>query len=103
MPAPAWENLDDFLEPDEFALVAVIEFQDGSQREVVGVFDEPYLDAQLGEYNLDTSRPRLLGKEPDLAGVSRGDLVRLDGREFDVLTGPQSTGDGMAVLELAPA
>lgn len=103
MPAPAWENPDDFLDPDEFATAAVIQFLDGGQRDVVGIFDDPFLNAQLGEFEMDSSRPRLLCKEPDLAGVVAGDQVEIDAVTYEVLTGPQSTGDGFAVLELAKA
>ena len=101
MPSPAWENLDDFLNTDEFAVGAIIAFQAGGIRTVSGIFDDPYMNAGLGEYDMDSSRPRLLCKEPDLVGVDRGDQVTIDGTLYDVLTGPQSDGTGMAILALA--
>lgn len=111
MPAPAWENLDDFLDPDEFAVLAVVTFQDGSEaRQVTGIFDDPYLNAELGEFDMDTSKPRLLAKESDFVGVGRGDVLTITERNargivtktttYDVMTGAQSTGDGMALLAL---
>lgn len=99
MPSPSWENLDDFLSVDEFAVSAVIEDEDGGDiRQVTGIFDDPYLNAELGEYDMDTSKPRFLAKETELSGVRRGARVTIGAKIYDVLTGSQSTGDGMAVL-----
>lgn len=101
MPAPAWDDLDAFLDPDMFGVRATLALQDGTTRAVVGIYDDPYLNAQLGEYEADTSRPRFMCKEADLVGVTRGDTLTLDGKVFDVLTSPQPDGTGMALLELA--
>jgi hypothetical protein len=104
MRGPSWENLDDFLQTDDdggFANTAVIHFQTGGTRPVKAIFDDPYLDATIGEYVADTSRPRLNGKETDFAGVTRGDTVVVTGETFDILTNPQPDGTGWAVLELA--
>lgn len=101
MPKPAWDDLDAFLNTDEFAVAATVRLQDGGARLVRGIFDDPFLNAQLGEYELDTTRPRLLCKEADVIGVGRGDLVDIQGRTYDVLTTAQPDGTGMALLELA--
>ena len=101
MPATDWENLDEFLDIDEFAVTADITLQDGSTQSVRGVFDDPYLNAQIGEYELDTSRPRLTCKSIDVSQVQRGDEVTIEGETFDVLTFPQGDGEGMSVLDLA--
>lgn len=112
MPAPPWENLGDFLNTDEFAVSASIALQGGGTRAgIAGIFDEPYLNAELGEFDLDTSRPRFLCAESAVAGVQRYDTVTLTQRDasgavtwskvFDVVTDPQPTGDGMATLELS--
>lgn len=101
MPRLAWENLDVFLIADEFAVTVTLRLQSGVVRQFNAVFDDPYLNAELGEYDLDTSRPRLTCKESDVVGVSRGDEVEIDGTVYDVLTGPQPDGTGMAMLEMA--
>jgi len=102
MPAPSWENLDDFLDPADFAVEVVIQPQEGAARKpFTGIFDDAYLNAQLGEFDMDTNKPRVLCKETDLAAVRRGDNAVVDGKLYDVLSEPQSTGDGMALLILS--
>lgn len=101
MPRPAWEDLDTFLNADEFATTVTLRLQSGEVRQFNAVFDDPYLNAELGEYELDTNRPRLTCKESDVLGVTRGDVVEIDGKTYDVLTGPQPDGTGMAMLEMA--
>lgn len=101
MPTPAWDDLDAFVSTDDFAIAATVRLQDGGTRIVRGIFDDPYLNAQLGEYEMDTSRPRLTCKEADVIGVLRGDLVDIEGKTYDVLTSAQPDGTGMAVLDLA--
>lgn len=104
MPAPSWENLDDFLAVDDdggFATPAVLRFQDGSRKTVSVIFDEPYFNAQLGEYDADSSQPRITGKESDLVHVRRGDLVQVGGTTYEALTSYQPDGTGMAMVTLA--
>ena len=101
MPAPAWEDLDVFLNVDEFATTATIHFQDGSTQAVRGIFDDPYLNAQIGEYEADSSRPRFTCKHADVLEVRRGDVVDIAGQSYDVLSAAQPDGTGMALLDLA--
>jgi len=101
MPRHAWEDLDVFFSPDEFGTTVVLRLQSGVERQFNAVFDDPYLNAELGEYELDTNRPRLTCKESDVLGVTRGDVVEIDGKTYDVLTGPQPDGTGLAMLEMA--
>lgn len=103
MPSPSWEDLDVFLDVDDFATPASIEFQAGGTVTVNGIFSDPFMNAQLGEFDLNTSEPRLLCKESEVLAVRRGDRVTIDGKVYDVLNGPQATGDGMANLALALA
>lgn len=104
MRGPSWENLDDFLQTDDdggFANTAVIHFETGGSRTIKAIFDDPYLDADIGEYVADTSQPRLNGKEVDFAGVTRGDTVTVTGETFDILTNPQADGTGWAIITMA--
>lgn len=102
MPSPAWEELDAFLDTDDFATEAIVTLQGGVSRPIHGIFDDPYLNAENGEYDFDTARPRLTCKEIDVLGVIRGDTCEIDGVTYDILSSPHSDGTGMAVLELAP-
>jgi hypothetical protein len=101
MPAPSWENLEQFLRADEFGAQIAVALQGGGAKSFTGIFDDPYLDAQLGEYVLETSEPRVLCRESDVQGVRRGDTATIDGRTYDVLSAPQSDGTGMATIRLA--
>jgi|SRR5690606_19582081 len=101
MPKPSWENLDEFLGLDEFATTATIQHRDGTERTVKCIHDDPYINPKLGEYEADTVNPSISCGEAELAGVRRGDVVLVDGKTYDVLTGPQSDGTGWAMLQLA--
>lgn len=107
MPKPSWENLDVFLQKDStggFAVVATVQFEDGSVKDITGIFDEPYLNAQLGEYDFDDSKPRFTCKEADVFNVKRGDYLKFqDGGRFYIMGYPQPDGIGMACLELEVA
>lgn len=104
MPAPSWENLDAFFDLDTnggFAFPAVLQSQKGWTRTINAIFDDPYFNAQIGEYEADTSSPRLTAKESDLAGLLRGDTIIVAGETFDVLDSPEQDGTGTAVIRLA--
>jgi hypothetical protein len=105
MPAPSWENLDEFFDldaQDGFATSVVITFADATMRTVQGIFNDPYENGKSsGEYRFDTNLPHVLCKETDLAGVERGCFALVYGIKYDVRTGPQATGNGLAVLELS--
>jgi len=102
MPSPSWDDLDVFVAPEDFGVPVVLTMQSGAVRNFSGIFDDPYLNAQLGEYEADTFRPRVTCKESDVSGVTRGDMVVVDGKTFDVLSAPHIDGTGFAWLELAP-
>jgi hypothetical protein len=105
MPAPAWEDLDDFLRDDDFACPAVITLQAGGTIPLSVIFDEHGIQAQAGEYEHDTTRPTATGKEYLLRPVRRGDSIAITfpegARTFDVLASAKPTGDGMASLDLS--
>lgn len=96
-----FEDINDFIDEDEFAVPAVIKLSSGAYRQVSVIFDAPYLDANTGEYDMDTVRPRVSGKFSDFTGVTRGDVVVVNNRNYDVLTEPQPDGTGWGMLELA--
>ena len=98
---PFVEDLDQFLRVDEFAHACELRLEGGTIRAVQGIFDEPFLDAEMGEYRLDDAAPRLLGKASDFAGATRFDTIVIAGREFDIMEAPQIDGTGMATLRLA--
>lgn len=104
MRGPSWENLDDFLQTDDdggFAQTAVVQFQDGGTRDISVIYDDPYLNAQLGEYEADTSEPRISGKESDMVGIRARDLVTVAGETFVVIRSPEADGTGWALVTMA--
>lgn len=101
MSSPAWEDLDVFLQLDDFAVSAVIHLQAGGTRQVIGILDDPYLSASAGGFDRDQVRPTLQLKETDAVGVHRGDWVVTQGRTYDIMTAPQGDGTGMALLDMA--
>lgn len=103
MPAPAWENLDAFLGLDEFAVEAQLLFADGSEAHARVIFDEAFYDPQVGEYVVEGTQPRVLGKEAELGGLARGDVLMVGGIRYDVTRGAQEDGTGMATVILARA
>ena len=102
MPAPAWEDLEDFLSVDDFATVARFTTVSG-ERAVTGIFDEPYFNAETGEYDLATGEPRFTCKESDVIGVRRNDACIVNGVPYSVDHDPYPDGTGMAVVKLSRA
>lgn len=105
MPAPSWENLDEFFDLDDqggFAVPIVITFEDDTTRTISGIFNDPYENGKSsGEFQFDSNLPHALCKEVDLQGVTRGCFALVAGVKYDVRTAPQATGNGLAVLELS--
>jgi hypothetical protein len=100
---PAWDDLDEFLSLDDFAVPAVIQLGSGSSRTVNVLFDDPTRTARLGDYDRDRVNPTAFGKLSDFAGVHARDVLMVDGRTFDVIKEPMGDGNGMATLELREA
>lgn len=105
MPKPSWENLNVFFQTDTvggFADVATFELVDGEVRQITGIFDDPYLNAELGEYEVDTSAPRFTCAETDAQGIGRKDIMTLGGKRYSVMAYPKSDGVGVAIIQLEP-
>lgn len=102
MPAPAWERLDDFLNEDEFAVSAVFVPKNGIPRQPVAViFDEPFFNAELGEYDISAGVPRASCKETDITGLKKHDACVIGGIRFRLDHDPQPDGTGFATVLLS--
>lgn len=104
---PFVEDLAEFLREPEFATNCELRFAAGGSRTFKAIFDEASLDADLGEYRLETTSPRLNGRAADFAGAKKGDVVALypatpAERTLDVMSAPMVDGTGWAILRLAP-
>ncbi|MFV1534856.1 head-tail joining protein [Phaeobacter sp. JH209B] len=101
MNRPAWDDLDAFLQVDDFAVKATVTPRGGVPRQIKGVFDEPYFNTQLGEYEADATQPRFTCKAVDVVDLQDKAEVEINGQPYFLLTNPQEDGTGMAVLQLA--
>lgn len=107
MPTPRWDNLDDFLDMDEFAVTCTVVQGGITRAPFTCIFDDPYFDTQVGEYNFDQTNPRIMGKAAAMAGIRRGAVATLTGQDLPpqgislaVLDAPKPDGTGMAMLQL---
>lgn len=111
---PFKEDLGQFLRVDDFAHACELRLAGGVVRAVACIFDEPSVDAGIGGrdqsgrsrvpgYTFDTTTPQVVGRAIDFAGVARGDILVIEGREFDIMASPQVDGTGMAILRLSPS
>jgi hypothetical protein len=104
MPAhPAWDVLDDFMDPDDFASQATITLGNGSVVIAMGVLDEPGQTIGVGTAEMDTTRPVFTCKFSDVAAVRRGNAVVIESKAYEVHKSPHAMGDGMALLYLEPS
>ncbi|UYM14260.1 head-tail joining protein [Endozoicomonas euniceicola] len=94
-----WEDLDDFLNDDEFAAVAFFHTAQGEKR-VHGIFDNAFLLAETGEVDIETTQPRFTCKASDTGLIERGQDVDIEGEPFSVLT-VEPDGTGLAVVVLS--
>lgn len=106
MPTPFWEDLDAFLDLDDFAVPAVIQLQGGGQVSLAVIFDNPYVEGDLGDASTrDEVRPVATCKEALVGAVRRGDTITIQfprgPRTFDILTAPQPDGTGTSRIVLA--
>lgn len=124
MPAPAWEDLDEFFQLDtesDFATDGLVSETrpaqldgqwktDGTvtlngERQIGfklrGIFDYPMVQTHAGEYKQDTDNPTFLCKEVDTLGMKRRDKIALYGVTYELTSNPLPDGTGLATLKLA--
>jgi hypothetical protein len=104
MPAPAWENTAQFVDLDDFGIQVTITSADGqSSRLIKAIFDDPYMDKQLGEYSAADGDPRLTCQEVDVAGIKKHDECVVAGMpgKYTVVRDPMLSGNGFATVYMA--
>lgn len=94
-----WEDLNEFLDGEEFATAGFFKTDAGTMA-VTGIFDNAYLLAETGEVDLETTQPRFTCKAVDVLLVEREQEVTIGGQLFSVLA-VEPDGTGMAVVVLA--
>lgn len=109
MGKPAWENLGVFFQSDKeggFAKAALFFKADGTPVNtdpVFVIYDDPKYDAQLGEYDFETSQPRItLEQIPALDGLRKKDKVQIEDEGIFILQEhPRPDGTGVLTIMLA--
>lgn len=102
MPAMFNEDLSQFFDTDDFAVeVTHVPASGGPSRTFRAIYDDPYLNPQLGMYELDTSDPRITAPWPLVASVKRSDIVIVNDTRHTVVTWPQPDGTGLGTLKLS--
>jgi hypothetical protein len=89
----------DFAEDEEI----VFEFMNGDDEITVtarGIFDNSFVDSNIGETALDTTAPRLTCVASEVTGVPRESVCTVRGRIYSV-TQIQPDGTGFAIIQLA--
>lgn len=105
MPSPAWEDLDAFFDVDDFATTATFTDDNGQASQPVRcIFDDPYLDKQLGEYSATEGDPRITCKADDVIGVKKHHectIASMPGRKYQVIHDPKFDGTGTCVVYMS--
>lgn len=64
---PSWDDLDAFLETDDFAVTAQLHSEtSGRVHQCTIVFDATYIDADIGDYRMNAPEPCFTCKETDV-------------------------------------
>lgn len=101
MAALVFENLREFFDVNEFATTATI-YGEGGAQEILGIFDEPSIDAEIGQHEFEASSHKFRCAATDVLTMVRSDRLTIEGRDFWLEKAPQPDGTGLAVLFLAP-
>lgn len=100
MAALGFEDLSEFFDLNEFATTAIL-YNAGGAQEIIGIFDEPSVEAEIGQFEIDTVSLTFRCKASEVVNAERGDRLTIDDRELWLTKLPQADGTGLAVLFLA--
>jgi len=102
MPALSWENPADFLSTDEFAVTAT--FKRGGSviaQDVPGIFDDPTMNVEAGEYDMNSSAPRFLCELARVRTLKKNDECVIGGTVYLLDHDPHADGTGWATLTMS--
>lgn len=89
-----------FFNTQEFGVTSKITSDSsGIECDVVGIFDNQYLNLDLGAGSVSTSELQFMCRTSDVSHVTQGDKLELDGVNYEI-TDLQNDGTGMTVLKL---
>ena len=95
------ENLSIFLK--DFGENVVFTLADNTTLPINAIFDEAYVDAKLGGFELQSVKPVLTCVSVEVQQVQRGDKVLIRQELYNVLKNPYAAPDnpGFTLIELA--
>jgi len=100
MPHPSWDNVDEFLDPDDFGTVARAQPATGPAFDMPGIFDDGVMNVEAGEYDMADGRPRIEVHERFAPLLKKRDAVTINGQAYYLVHDPHPNGTGTCVLEL---
>ena len=93
------EDLKAYVE--QFGIDVIIRFGNGDEIPIKAIFDDAFFNTQLGEIEIDMSKPRLTCVYEDVLEVIKEDIAIINGVEYFVVKKPQPDGLGMALIILS--
>ena len=97
MPRPHWDKPDDFLNVEDFAVIA--RSDDG--RELKVILEEQYLSRDLSTYDVALPAPWITGKESDMRDLKKRDRLLIEGVVYWLLHDAEPDGTGFASAKLS--
>ena len=95
---PSWERLEDFLDLNDFA----VEVIPTGCSPFNAIFDNPTMNSETGEYDMNSEQPRVTCKSSDAQGLKKFDTMTVDGVAYVLNADPHHDGTGMCMLDLMP-
>jgi hypothetical protein len=97
---PAWEDLTEFFDPDEFADRGELERNDQMIGEIFGMFTDPSEQKELADFEHTDLDPVFLYPLNNAPEIRRHDVLTIKGKTYDVLEPPEQDGTGRAGVKL---
>ena len=101
MPNPAWDNVDEFLDPADFGTVAHFLPATGPEFDLPCIFDDGVMNVEAGEYDMADARTRIEVNELYTPRLKKRDRVVVYGVLYYLVHDPHPNGTGTCVLEIS--
>ncbi len=96
---PFAENIVDFFDDQDFAVVATYTPQVGVEKQILGIFDNEYLAVAGGMVDVSGENARFTCAFADISDVKFGDSLSIDSIDYKIV-GIEPDGTGVTTLVL---